>query len=159
MPIQVLEKLDIVIVGFHSDTGYIKGSVEENTQAMIAAIQNPYVHIIAHPGNPEYLVDVERIVLAAKKAGKALELNNSSLNFSRLGSLSRCRNIAEMAAQKGIYVSINSDAHNCYDIGCVGKAMELARNEGISPCQIINSSKDLVNSYIDSINIKNRKIS
>lgn len=159
MPEYILEKLDIVLAGFHNDTGFVKGSAEKNTRAMIAAINNQYVHIITHPGNPEYPVDMEKIVIAAGKAGKVLELNNSSLKYSRVGSLPRCRNIAKIAADNNIYVSINSDAHNCYEIGSVDKALELAKKEGINPRKIINTSVDLVNSYIKSVNKRYKKIS
>lgn len=57
--------------------GYESGAVEANTRAMIGAIRNPLVQIICHPGNPSFPVDIEKVVLAAKLSGKALEINNS----------------------------------------------------------------------------------
>ncbi|MDD6749884.1 MAG: PHP domain-containing protein, partial [bacterium] len=68
--------LDIKIAGIHS-LCYTPGSVEENTAALIGAIQNPYVHIISHPGDGTAQVSFEPIVLAAKEAGTLLEINNS----------------------------------------------------------------------------------
>lgn len=38
LPDSLLEKLDVVIAGFHGDTGYVPGSVEQNT-ARAATIQ------------------------------------------------------------------------------------------------------------------------
>lgn len=42
--------LDLRIAGIHS-LCYTPGTPEENTQGMIKAIENPYTHIISHPGD------------------------------------------------------------------------------------------------------------
>ena len=46
----MLKMLDIRIAGLHS-LCYTPGTVEENTDAVIGAIRNPYVNIISHPGD------------------------------------------------------------------------------------------------------------
>lgn len=61
LPERLLSKLDLVLAGFHESCGYDSGSVEANTRAMIGAIRNPYVHIICHPGNPAFPVDIEHL--------------------------------------------------------------------------------------------------
>ena len=140
MPVEVLTNyLDIVLAGFHELTGYSGTSVEHNTKAMIAAIMNPYVHIIAHPGNPKFPVHVEEVVLAAKNYHKALELNNNSFNV-REGSLTSCNEFAKMAKKHNALVCINSDAHICYDVGKSANAIFLAEKAKISNSQIINFS-------------------
>jgi len=159
MPIQILENLDLILAGFHSGTGYQENSVEQNTRALIAAIQHPYVHIISHPGNPEYPVDLERVVYAAKMAGKALEINNSSFSLSRPGSASRCNQLARLAAKTGTLVSINSDAHNCFMVGKVDAAVEAAVKAGIKPDQVLNTSAKFVREYILSVKRRQKKIS
>ena len=159
MPIQILQNLDLILAGFHSHTGYQENSVEQNTRALIAAIQHPYVHIISHPGNPEYPVDLERIVHAAKMAGKALEINNSSFSLSRPGSSSRCNQLACLAAKTGTLVSINSDAHNCFMVGKVDTAVEVAVKAGIKPDQVLNTSAKFVREYILSVKRSQKKIS
>lgn len=158
MPVSILEKLDIVLAGFHSDTGYEGSSVEENTRAMIAAIKNPYVHIIAHPGNPQYPVDMEKVVLAAKLAGKALEINNSSFR-SRSGSLQSCSEMARLAAKAGTLIAVNSDAHNCFEVGKTEDALHIAAKGGIKPGQIINVTAGKVREYLVSSRHSLRKIS
>lgn len=45
---------------------------------MIATIASGKVHIISHPGNPKYPVEVKAIAQAAAKHHVALEINNSS---------------------------------------------------------------------------------
>ena len=47
-----LSKLDIVAVGLHSVCSPY-GSTKENTTMMVEAMQNPFVDIVVHPGNPE----------------------------------------------------------------------------------------------------------
>ena len=91
-----LSKLDIVAVGLHSVCSPY-GSKKENTTMMVEAMQNPFVDIVVHPGNPEYLVDEETIVKAAARYDVALEVNNSSLTVSRKGSLPHCDNIVSLA--------------------------------------------------------------
>lgn len=149
MPEKVMsDYLDIVLAGFHAETGYTGKRIEENTQAMIAAIRNPYVHIITHPGNPKYPVDVEQIVLAAKQFNKAIELNNSSF-VVRPGSMPLCSQFARMAKKHNILVTINSDAHICYNVGENSKALEMALSAGIRKTQILNTSARKIHQYLD----------
>ncbi|HBV97106.1 MAG: hydrolase [Peptococcaceae bacterium BICA1-7] len=159
MPVQLLERLDIVLAGFHCDTGYPAGSVDQNTMALMAAIRNPFVHIISHPGNPEYPVDLEKVVQAAKMAGKALEINNNSFSLSRPGSPPRCMQMARLAARAGILVSINSDAHSCFSVGIFDHAVEVAVRAGIKPEKVLNTSAAFIKEYIQSFGIMSQKIS
>jgi putative hydrolase len=146
-PEEVLKYLDLVLAGFHNETGYTGKTVEDNTRAMIAAIRNPYVHIIVHPGNPQYPIDMEKVVLAAKSYGKALELNNNSF-LVRPGSSPRCYLLAKLARRHGITVSINSDAHICYTVGDFGNAVSMAQEAGIQDTQVLNASVDRVNQFL-----------
>ncbi|MDD4767074.1 MAG: PHP domain-containing protein [Desulfotomaculaceae bacterium] len=148
MPERVLsEHLDIVLAGFHEFTGYTGSTAGENTRAMVAAIKNPYVHIITHPGNPKFPVNVEEVVLAAKHYNKALELNNSSF-YVRPGSSPICSQFARMAKKHNILVAINSDAHICYNVGENAKAVDLALKEGIRRRQILNSSAQSIKEFL-----------
>lgn len=146
-PEEVLAHLDLILAGFHSDTGYSGRTVEENTRAMVAAIKNPCVHVIVHPGNPQYQVDLEKVVLAARSYGKALELNNNSF-LVRPGSTPRCYLLAKLAKRHKIAVTINSDAHICYGIGEFGHAVSLAREAGIDCKQVLNASAEKVREFL-----------
>jgi putative hydrolase len=149
MPEPVMtDYLDIVLAGFHDGTGYSGSTLEENTEAMVAAIKNPYVHVITHPGNPKYPVDVETVVRAARDYNKALELNNSSF-IVRPGSFPLCSEFAKMAKKYNALVSINSDAHICYNVGENAKAVALASKEGIRKSQILNSSAHNLSEYLN----------
>ena len=74
-----LKGCDVVIASLHIPC--IKpGSVEQNTGALIKAMDNPYVNIIGHPDDSRYPVDYEKLVKAAKEKHVLLEVNNTSLN-------------------------------------------------------------------------------
>ncbi len=61
---------------------------------MIAAIASGAVHMISHPGNPKFPIDIPAVAEAAAKHHVALEINNSSFLSSRIGSEDNCRAIA-----------------------------------------------------------------
>src|SRR5699024_3578300 len=73
-----MEYLDVLIATMHLPC-LKAGTKQENTQAEIAAIQNPNVDILGHSDDGRYPMDYEPIVRAAKQYGKLLEVNNSSL--------------------------------------------------------------------------------
>ncbi|MCL6636033.1 MAG: hypothetical protein K6T29_09775, partial [Peptococcaceae bacterium] len=148
MPERLLSRLDLVLAGFHEGCGYEPGSVDANTGAMIGAINNPYVHIISHPGNPIFPVDMEKVVLAAKRAGKVLEINNNSFCLSRPGSAPRCRTFAELAKKHKVMLCVSSDAHIWYTVGQFQHALELLGQAGISSGLVLNSSIERTKNYL-----------
>ncbi|NPV53997.1 MAG: phosphatase [Firmicutes bacterium] len=148
IPERILSTLDFVLAGFHVRTGYDGGAVEENTRAMIAAMHNPYVDAIAHPGNPEYQVDIEKVVKAAKDLGVLLEINNSSLTITRKHSEENCCKFARLAARHGARVAIGSDAHISMRVGLFDAAIELAEGAGLTEDLIINASVDRVRDFL-----------
>ena len=80
LPLRYIKEMDIVIASLH--TPCIKpGTKEENTNALIKCCENPYIDIIGHPDDGNYDIDMEQLVLAAKRTGTLLELNNNSIVF------------------------------------------------------------------------------
>ena len=143
-----LSKLDIVAVGLHSVCSPY-GSKKENTTMMVEAMQNPFVDIVVHPGNPEYLVDEETIVKAAARYDVALEVNNSSLTVSRKGSLPHCDNIVSLAKTYGTKLIVGSDSHYCETVGEFSVAAELLAKHGVLPEQVLNTSLDKVLAHLN----------
>lgn len=144
-----LKKLDIVLAGFHQDC-LQPGSVEDNTRAMIKAMQNPLVDIIVHPGNPSFAIDAEKVVQASLELGVPLEINNSSLTStgSRRGSLLNCKHIAKLVASYGSFVSLGSDAHWAPLVGKFPEAYNLIHDAGIREEQILNTSLELIKKFL-----------
>lgn len=143
-----LSKLDIVAIGLHTVCSPY-GSVKENTAMMVEAMQNPFVDVVVHPGNPEYLVDEETIVKAAVQYDVALEVNNSSLTVSRKGSLPHCDNIVSLAKAHGAKLIVGSDSHYCETVGEFSVAAELLQKHGIIADQVLNTSLEKVLAHLN----------
>lgn len=109
--------LDIRIAGIH-DLCWKGGTKEENTQGMMAAIRNPWTHIISHPGDGTAELDFEPIVKTSKLFHTLLEINNSSLKPSRGKPKARENNleILRLCKEYEVPVILGSDAHVSYSI-------------------------------------------
>lgn len=112
-----LKRLDIRIAGLHS-LCYTPGTIDQNTDAVLGAIRNPYVHIISHPGDGTAQLHFEPLVLASKEHDTLLEINNSSLNPVRNKREARANNltILRLCKQYNVPVILGSDAHISFDI-------------------------------------------
>ncbi|HEY9062136.1 MAG TPA: phosphatase [Pseudobacteroides sp.] len=142
-----LRRLDFVMASFH-DLCIEPGSVEENTQAMISAIKNPLVDAIAHPGNPQFQVDIDMVVDAAKEFGKVLEINNHSFTV-RTGSEKNCMEFAVKCKEKGVRVVCGSDAHISFDVGNFQRVKELFSKVNMPEELILSTSKDAFLKHIE----------
>ncbi|MDA8226991.1 MAG: phosphatase [Desulfitobacterium hafniense] len=148
MPEIYLQKLDYALAGIHPFC-YPGGTREENTRAMIRAMEHPLVDVIVHPGNPEYPIDPEEVLEAAMRLEKVIEINNSSLCGSRKGSETNCALIAQLVAQMGAQIIIGSDAHFSSDVGRFEEALAMCREAGVKEEQIINSSLERFWGYLE----------
>jgi len=145
----LLEQLDLVIASLHPPC--IKpGTIEENTKALINTMKNQNVDIIGHSGNPQYEIDIEAFVKAAKKYNCAIEINNSSDNTSRIGSNENCIKIAEKAKEYGVYIATGSDAHYKSYLGDFGAVEKIIDVVGINEEQILNTSTDRLLKFLKS---------
>ena len=137
MPDSILKRLDVVIASLH-DVCIKPGTKEENTKAILKAMDNKNVDIIGHPGNPAFEIDIDAVVKRAKEKDVLIEINNSSFRTSRIGSYDNCYKIAKKAKEVGATMVIGSDAHICYDIGNFEKAHELIQKLQIPDDLILN---------------------
>ncbi len=133
---KVLEKLDIVIAAIHSG---FKQDREKMTKRIIRAIENPLVNIIAHPSGrllgarDPYEVDIDEVMEAAKKYGKALEIN---AYFERLDLDDiHCRKAKEMS----IRVAIGTDTHHLDQMWMMSLGVAVARRGWLETQDILNT--------------------
>jgi putative hydrolase len=147
MPAERLKKLDLVIASLH-DICLKPGSRDENTRALINAMDNKYVDIIGHPGNPAFKIDIDAVVKAAKQKNVLIEINNSSFVTSRIGSYDNCLKIAQKAKEFGAQIVIGSDAHICFSIGEFEKADHIIKEAGIEDDMIMNTSPERFKKYL-----------
>lgn len=133
--------LDLVIASFH--TPVIKPTTKsDHTKALINTICSGLCHIIGHPGNPAYPIDVDEIILAAKDHNVVLEINNSSFSLSRQGSSENCRHILERVAHHNWKVSFGSDAHFSSHLGEFTSCISIAEKVGFSAENIISANPE-----------------
>lgn len=146
----VLEGLDLVMAGLHPYLGYDGREEKQYTNALLGAMENPFVDIIVHPGNPNFPVDIDAVVQRAKETGKLLEINNSSfLSWtSRSGAYELDLAFARKAFRAGLTITVNSDAHLAQSVGDFARAVELAEEAGFSEERVLNSSVDKVIDFL-----------
>lgn len=158
LPEQYLNLLDIVLAGFHPEAGFDNSGIEENTRAFAAAIRNPRVHAITHPGNPYYQVDFERIIPLAAEYHTAIEINNSSFTGFRKGSFEVCTEVAKLAKRYGAPILVSSDAHIAAQIATFDKSMEVLNIAGIDESQVINTSVEKIKAHLARKTVKVREL-
>lgn len=150
LPKFALQQLDIVIASFHTPC-IVAGTKQQNTNALIEVIKNPYVNIIGHPDDSRYPVDFEPIVLAAKEFHTLLELNNTSLKLTGPRVEARVNDIAmlELCKKHNVCVSLASDAHIAENICDFELIEELLEEIDFPDRLIVNSDYELLQSYLD----------
>ncbi|WP_461205915.1 phosphatase [Clostridium sp. DL1XJH146] len=147
IPKQTQKALDIMIVSMH-DLCYRSMGIELNTEAFLKAMDNPYVDILGHIGNPQFPINEEEVVKKAKEKDIIIEINNSSLGKSRPGSRPICKRIAELCKKYGNKVILNTDSHFCMSIGSFPYSIEIVEEVGLTEEQIMNTSKDKIIRYL-----------
>ncbi len=141
-----LRMLDFAIASMH--TIVLKpGGRDENTAALVGALNNPYVDIIGHPGNGSYPIHAEELVLTAKKLDKLLEVNNHSF-LVRKGSAENCRVILELCKKHGVRICVGSDAHFCRAVGRFPHAVKLIEEVGYPEEMIVSRNKKAFDEYL-----------
>jgi len=141
-----LRRLDFVLASFH-DICIKPSNIEEHTNAMIKVLQNPFVDAVAHPGNPVFQVDIDKVVEAAKEYGKLIEINNHSF-FVRTGSEENCAQFALKCKEKGVRIVCGSDAHISFDVGNFTNVYKLLENVDMPEELILSSSKEKFLEYV-----------
>jgi putative hydrolase len=141
LPDEVLDKLDFVAVGFHPLTGFDERDRARNTEYLLAAMANPYVDMISHPGNEdEFPVDIAAVVEAAVRFNVIVELNDHSFapTSARSTSAGREREFARSACAAGAPIAIGSDAHYALHVGRFDAACAVAEEIGITEDRLVN---------------------
>jgi DNA polymerase (family 10) len=132
----LLAKLDWAIASVHTS---FKGSRSAMTQRILAAIEHPLVDCIGHltgrliTRRDPYDVDVEAVVEAAARTGTMLEING---NPNRRDLSERH---ARLAAEAGVMVCVNTDAHRVGTLGNMTYAIATARRGWLTAEQVVNT--------------------
>lgn len=135
-PDEVLAQLDVVLAAVHSR---FKQSRPEMTRRICLALAHPHVNILAHPtgrliGEREpYDVDLEQVLQAARRHGKAVEINS----FPQRLDLNDVH--ARRAAELGVLLAINTDTHVLDHLENMELGVATARRAWVEPAQVVNT--------------------
>ena len=145
----MLTSLDLIIAGFHEPV-FAPQDQATHTEAMIATMASGNVHIISHPGNPKYPVDITAIAEAAATHQVALEINNSSFIHSRKGSEANCRAIAAAVRDAGGWVALGSDSHTAFSLGDFTECRKVLDDVNFPEDRILNVSPRRLLNFLES---------
>jgi DNA polymerase (family 10) len=133
---EVLAELDIVVASIHS---FMNLERAEITDRMLAAIENPCVHIIGHPTGRILLrrdamaYDMERILDAASRHGVAMECNAAPDRLDLKDAYLR------MAKDRGVKITISTDAHSIKNLELMRYGVQMARRGWIEKKDVLNA--------------------
>ncbi len=151
-----LKRLDYCIASMHIPC-IAPATLEDNTEAAINAMRNPYVNILGHPDDSRYPLDYEMLVKAAVENQVVIEVNNSSLHplSFRKGAEENIRTLLRMCKKYGCPIVLGTDSHISYDIGCFEQAERLLIEEAfpkelIMNCDMCNLEKILKKKGLES---------
>lgn len=147
IPEDTAKNLDIIIASLHEPC-INPGTREENTEALLKVMENPYIDIIGHSGNPKFPIYEEEIVKKAKEKNILIEINNSSFKTSRRGSEPICINIAELCMKHGTKVIMGTDSHICFTIGNFDKVSAIFERIVMPEELIMNRDADQFLRYL-----------
>ena len=123
----LLAELDFVIASAHLYNNQSRGSAPD--ARMIKAIENPHVDLIAHPTGriilrrDPYAVDIDAL---SSKRRRAPPARRSKSTPRRRGSISKIRT-RRRAAQAGVKIMINTDAHRIVEYDLMHYGVTTAR--------------------------------
>ena len=135
-PDEVLAELDWVMASVHTS---FRISPKAMTERVIAAIEHPLVDCIGHLTGrlilrrEPYDIDVEKVAEAAAANGTMLEINGNP-NRRDLSE-----HHARLAAEAGVMICINTDAHGTDTLGNIVYGLATARRAWLTPKQVANT--------------------
>ena len=133
---KILQKFDIVVASIHSG---FKTAQRQMTERVIKALENKYVTILGHPTGrllnrrPAYEIDIEAVFDVAAEKKKVLEVDafpdRLDLKYTHIKS----------AVEKGIKISIDTDAHSINHFAFMKYGVAQARRGWAEKRDVINT--------------------
>jgi len=133
---EILAQLDVVVCSIHS---YFNVDRAAMTERMLAAIENPYTQIIAHPTGRLLLrrdpldYDMEKVLEACAKHGVAMECNSYPDRLDLKDVYLR------ICKERGVKVVISTDSHNTANLSFIHYGVTMARRGWLEKKDVINT--------------------
>jgi len=133
---ELLAQLDVVVCSIHSYFNLDKAAM---TERMLAAIENPYTQIIAHPTGRLLLrreafdYDMEKVLDACAKHEVAMECNSYPDRLDLKDVYLR------MCKERGVKVVISTDSHNTANLSFIRYGVTMARRGWLEKKDVVNA--------------------
>jgi DNA polymerase (family 10) len=133
---EVLAQLDLVVVSVHS---YMNLERAAMTERILAAVENPYTQILAHPTGrlvlrrDPYVYDMEKVFDACRERGVIVECNAHPDRLDLRDAQLR------LAKERGVKVVISTDAHATAHLKLMKYGVLTARRGWLEACDVVNS--------------------
>lgn len=129
----------IVSAGIHDKTGYIGNTLQDNTEALLAVIEQKKCMIITHPWRECYPVDLDIITKKAVENSVLLELNDRVFRYPTAPMITAYKRMVEIIKKEGFYLILGSDSHVKENIGNESHIEDVKEDLGLIPEIKINS--------------------
>jgi DNA polymerase (family 10) len=132
----VLARLDFVIGSIHSRFNL---GLEEMTERVLRAMENPHLTILGHPtgrlllSRDPYPLDMDRVLARAAETGVAIEINADPHRLDL-----DWRKVRE-ARDGGVMISIGADAHNLAGLRNIDFGVGIARKGWLTRDDVLNT--------------------
>ena len=132
----LLAELDWVIASVHTS---FQMDAEAMTDRVVAAVEHPLVDALGHPTGRKiskrapYAIDMERVIEAAVRTGTMIEIN-SSPDRRDMNEIH-----ARAAAEAGVRILINTDAHKISDLDYRRYGIATARRAWLTAAHVANT--------------------
>lgn len=136
LPDAVLRELEVIVIAVHDHFGLTEA---KQTARLLRALDRPYVSILAHPGGrllgerDPYAFDFERVLEAARSRGCVLEVNAQPVRLD-LDDVH-----VKAARERGVLLSIDSDAHSADQLANLEGGVRQARRGWARRQDVINT--------------------
>lgn len=149
LELPMLKKQDYTVASIHKACFEV-GTVEQNTNAYINAMKNPYVQIIGHPDDEGIPVDYDALVRAAKENHVLLEMNSESLHprCARNGTRSNYLIMLDYCKKYQVPIILDSDAHCEIDVGNHDRSKTILEEIGFPEELVVNRSLEAAAEFI-----------
>jgi DNA polymerase (family 10) len=131
-----LAQLDIVIASVHS---HYSQDVSRTTDRILRAIECPWVDVLGHPTSRRLLqreplrMDFDQVVAAAAAHGVAMEINSQPERLDLHDTYAR------LAHDRGVMISVSTDAHSVFALGNVRWGLQVARRAWLTADAVLNT--------------------
>lgn len=136
LPDAVLERLDVVVVAVHDHFGL---SEAKQTTRILRALERPRASVLAHPsgrliGEREpYACDFGKVFEAVRARGGCVEVNGQPARLDLTDSLIKA------ALERGVRLSLASDAHSADQLANLEGAVRQARRGWAARQDVLNT--------------------